>query len=309
MRAIPLLMRCITALLGLILVVCTVGCAPDSRCVVIAHRGASGYLAEHTLAAYALAYGMGADVIEPDVVLTGDGVPVCSHDVTLPEAASVVLSSRFADRRRPDGKWYLIDFTVEELRAVDQAVGDQGWRGPRVSPPTLDEAISMIRRLNEVTGQSVEIVPEAKAPQFHRENGRPIEGALIETLAKLGYTKREDGAIIQCFDLDSLERMRTELKSDLRLVYLVREPLDDETLDDIAKSVDGIGPSFRLVEEIDGSPGKQPDIAERASRRGLAVYFWTFDRDEARMARFMEMKGVTGIFTDYPDVAVRLRDR
>lgn len=302
-------MRCFVALLGLIVVVCVTGCASRPECLIIAHRGASGYLAEHTLSSYALAYGMGADAIEPDVVLTRDGVAVCSHDLTVPQKASPVLAARFPDRRRDDGKWYIIDFTSEELRLLDHEMGPNDWRGPCISPTTLAEAISMVRRLNEVTGRSVEIVPEAKAPQFHRENGRPIEGVLIATLAQHGYSTRNDGAIIQCFDLDSLRRMREDLECDLRLVYLLGELTDDDTLDDIAGIVDGIGPSFRFVEEIDGSLGKQADIVERARRRGLAVYFWTFDRDEARMARFMRMTGVTGIFTDYPDVAVRLRER
>lgn len=284
------------------------GCISNPRPLIIAHRGASGNLAEHTIASYTLAYGMGADVIEPDVVLTRDAVAVCSHDLTVhDERAIAMLVERFPERRRDDGKFYLIDFDLAELRALGRPLGRNADRAPGQGLVTFDEMIDLVRRLNTDTGRSVAIVPEAKSPSFHRDNGRPIEPLLVEALARHGYTRRTDGAIIQCFELDALKRMRRELGCDLPMVYLAGDPISDEVLDDVASFADAIGPSRRLIEEDDGTPGKQPDLFEKARARGLGIYVWTFARDEALTRKFLRMPGVTGIFTDCPDVGVRAR--
>jgi glycerophosphoryl diester phosphodiesterase len=282
------------------------GCAAHTDCLVIAHRGASAYLPEHTLPAYALGYGMGADVLEPDVVLTRDNVPICSHDLTIHNEA--VMAASHVDRRRADGKWYFIDFDLAELKALNAPLGRNAERAAGMSLATLDEMIGLVQRMNAGTGRRVGIVPEAKAPEFHRDAGRPVEAAIVETLARHGYTKRTDEAIIQCFDLDTLRRIRHELRCDLRLVYLIGDPVADQTLDDAASFADGIGPNRKLIVEDDGTPGKQPDLIEKAHARGLAVYPYTFGADEAMTRRFMQMNGVTGIFTNNPDVAVRARD-
>ncbi|WP_416374910.1 glycerophosphodiester phosphodiesterase family protein, partial [Methanothrix soehngenii] len=84
--------------------------------LVIAHRGASGYLPEHTLEAYALAYGMGADYVEPDLVLTKDGVFICLHDIHLESTTNV--EEVFPDRAREDGRWYAADFTLSEIKQL-----------------------------------------------------------------------------------------------------------------------------------------------------------------------------------------------
>lgn len=281
-------------------------CAPHSSTLVVAHRGASAYLPEHTLAAYALAYGMGADAIEPDVVLTRDGVLVCSHDTTIHNEEA--MRRAFPGRARADGKWYFIDLDLAELRSVGTPLGRNAGNAEGMTIATLDEIITLVQRLNETTGRRVEIVPEAKSPAFHRREGKPIEGALVAALEARGYRSRADGAVVQCFELESLRTMRHELNCDLRLVYLVGEPVSDAVLDDVASFADGIGPSRKLIVNDDGSPGKQPDLVEKARSRGLAVYAYTFGADEAMVRRFVRIPGVTGVFTDNPDVAVRVRD-
>lgn len=288
---------------------------------IIAHRGASAYLPEHTLPAYALAIGQGADVIEPDVVLTRDGVLVCSHD--LYAANSAAMARLYPTRARADGKFYLIDFDLAELRAVGEPLGRNAALGPGMTIATLDELITLVQRVNSVTRRErpLEIIPEAKHPAFHRENGRPIESALVSALAARGYRARTDGAVIQCFDLDALRRIRVELGCDLRLVYLVGDPPSDAVLDEVATFADGLGPNRRLL----GTPAASPtsptpidtDLVSRAAARGLPLFPYTFHVDDpttpaARaeidaMRRTLAIPGVRGIFTDNPDLGVDAR--
>ncbi len=278
----------------------------DGRSAIIAHRGASGHLPEHTLAAYALAYGQGADMIEPDVVLTRDGVVVCSHDLTITHAAAV--QSRYPERRRADGKWYFIDFDLRELKSLNAALGRNAERVPGLQVATLDELLTMIARLNASTGRNVGVIPEIKEPEFHREAGKPVEPALLRVLAAHGYVRRGDAAIVQCFDLETLRQLREVHRSDLRLVYLFAQAVPEQTLRDFARFGDGIGPRRTLIERDDGTAGDMPGLLRRARELGLAVYPYTFKDEPAALARFVRVHRVDGVFADFPDVARRARD-
>lgn len=273
--------------------------------LVIAHRGASGYLPEHTLEAYALAYAQGADLIEPDVVLSRDDVLVCNHDIHM--GATTDVAEKFPDRRREDGRYYFIDFTLAELKTLN-IKGRRDAPEPGYQIPTLAEMLTMVRRLNERTGRNVGTIPEPKSPAWHREAGHPIEEKLLADYAAFGYSRRADPVVVQCFELDSLRRMRRELKSDLKLVFLTGAALDDKLLDELATFADGIGPALKLVADGAEEKGKSP-LVERAHQRGLQVYPYTLDKDEAQTRRFFAEFGVDGLFSDYPDVAVRARDR
>ncbi|MCC7387649.1 MAG: hypothetical protein IT431_02665 [Phycisphaerales bacterium] len=281
------------------------GPGDGARCEVIAHRGASAYLPEHTLEAYALAYGQGADMIEPDVVLTRDGVAVCSHDVTVPNTA--LMGERFPGRAREDGEWYFADFTLDELRCVGQSPGRGGDTLRGLQLATFDECLALVGRLNETTGRRVGVIPEPKRPAFHREEGLAIEPVVVETLGRYGYTDRDHAAIIQCFELDALKLMRGSLGCELRMIYLCGDPVSDGTLDEVASFADGIGPSWKLVEAEEGGPGKDPDLIARALARGLSVYAYTFGSDTDRQQRFIAM-GITGMFTNNPDIGRRVVD-
>lgn len=272
--------------------------------LVIAHRGASGYLPEHTLEAYALAYAQGADLIEPDVVLTRDGVLVCNHDIHM--AATTDVAEKFPDRRRADGKFYFLDFTLAELKTL-AIKGRNDPAEPGYQIPTLAEMLTMIRRLNERTGRKVGTIPEPKSPAWHRKEGSPIEEKLLAEYAALGLTRRSDPVVVQCFELDSLRRMRNELKSDLTMVYLTGVTLDDAALAEAAKIVDGIGPSVKLIED-DGQSVDNNSLVRRAHAHKLKVYPYTFNRDESQTRRFFYDYGVDGVFSDFPDVAVRARN-
>ncbi len=296
----------------LVLAVCSPARAADNpppstgQRLVLAHRGASGYLPEHTLEAYALAYWMGADFIEPDVVMSKDGVLVCCHDIDLGQTTDV--QKRFPDRQRDDGKYYCLDFTLAELKSLAaKGRSDPAEGGYQMA--TLEEMLTMIRRLNARTGRTIGTIPEAKQTRWHRQQGKPLEKALVEMYAHFGFTKRSDPVIVQCFELESLKLMRGELKCDLRMVYAVAEPLDDQKLDEVAAVADGIVPARTLIEDRQGASVDGNSLVKRAHARGLKVYPFTFNADAASTRRFYWTYGIDGLFTDNPDIAVRARDR
>src|SRR6266478_3317261 len=147
--------------------------------IIIAHRGASGYLPEHTLEAKAVAHAMGADFLEQDLVLSMDGVPVVMHDIHVDTVTDV--ARRFPDRKRADGRYYAIDFTLAELKSLhiterfNPKTGRAVYEGrfplwqSTFAIPTLEEELQLIQGLNRSTGRNVGIYPEIKSPSWHRE--------------------------------------------------------------------------------------------------------------------------------------------
>jgi glycerophosphoryl diester phosphodiesterase len=305
--------------------------------IVIAHRGASGYLPEHTLAAKAVAHAMGADYIEQDVVLSKDGVAMVLHDIQIDTVTDV--AQVFPDRARADGRFYAIDFTVDELQslsAMERAdrAGEQAFPGrfPRGASsfriPTLAEEIELIQGLNLSTGREVGIYPEIKAPAWHRAQGQDISRVVLGALADYGYADADDLIYVQCFDWNETQRIRNELGYRGKLVQLLGENdwaeapgVDYEALQTreglaaIAKVADGIGPWMRHV--VTGADRQgQPmitDLVEHAHAHGLAVHPYTFRADalpdyadslEEALRIFLVDAGVDGVFTDFPDRAV-----
>src|SRR6185503_3347980 len=170
--------------------------------IVIAHRGASGYLPEHTLAAKALAHGMGADYLEQDVVLSRDGVPVVLHDIHIDTVTDV--AKRFPGRARPDGRYYALDFTVAELKQLAASERFDPKTGLAVFPrrfpvgkssfqvPTLEEELQLVQGLNASTGRVAGIYPEIKNPAWHRQQGHDVSRIVLDVLARYGYRTRAD---------------------------------------------------------------------------------------------------------------------
>lgn len=287
--------------------------------IVIAHRGASGFLPEHTLEAYAMAYALGADYVETDLVLTADGVFVALHDVTLQLTTDV--EQRFPGRARSDGNWYAIDFTLAEIKLLDvheraRPNGAPAMRGrfpmgaSRFEVPTLSEAIELVQGLNAATGRQVGIYPEIKRPAWHAEQGQPMEAALLEVLAAYGYVGPDARVFVQSFEAASLETLRFELGSELPLVMLVVQPgqVTPGALDEWATFADGLGPAKGLVEVF-------PGLVRGAHERGMVVHPWTFRADavpaqypsiEHELWRFYDDYGVDGVFTDFVEDAVRV---
>ena len=201
--------------------------------MIIAHRGASGYLPEHTLESKALAYGMGADFIEQDLVLSKDDVPVVIHDIHLEEVTNV--KEVFPERKREDGRYYVIDFTFVELLGLQVNERINRKTGQVVYPDrfpsgtssfslhSLQQEIELIQGLNKSTGKEVGIYPEIKNPGFHREEGKDISKIVLGILEEYGYSDLKDACVLQCFDRWELRRIRVELGSRLFLTQLMEE--------------------------------------------------------------------------------------
>ena len=167
--------------------------SPPAGRLVIGHRGACGYLPEHTLESYALAHGQGADYIEPDLVRTRDGAFLCLHDIYLEPTTDV--AAVFPGRARADGRYYAIDFTLEEVRRlrVRERLDRRFPQGAsRFAVPTFEEMIELVAGLNRTTGRRAGIYPELKQPAFHRDEGQPMEEAFLAIAAPLrpGRTRR-----------------------------------------------------------------------------------------------------------------------
>lgn len=308
----------------------------NSSPLVIAHRGACGYLPEHTLEAKALAYGMGADYLEQDVVATRDDELVVLHDIHMETVTDV--ATRFPDRARDDGKFYVRDFDLSEIRTlnVHERRGADGvsavfpGRFPtdkgRFSIATLGEEIEMVGGLNRATGRSVGIYPEIKSPAWHRSEGVDVGRLMLDILNDSGYSKRSDPIFVQCFDMAEVLRLRIELGTDLKLVQLLGENhwgesdtdynhlKTTEGLAELAAMVDGVGPwigQLYASAEIDGQP-VSTGLVSAAHKAGLQVHPYTFRADalgpgfesfEAMIHWFVETLAIDGLFTDFPDKA------
>jgi glycerophosphoryl diester phosphodiesterase len=282
--------------------------------LVIAHRGASGYLPEHTIAAKAMAYAQGADYIEQDLVMTKDDEVVVLHDHHLDTVTNV--GEVFPNRAREDGRFYVIDFTLDEIRQL--AVYERFENSGVSKVPVFNDRFPL--GLNKSTGRTVGIYPEIKSPAFHREEGKDISAAVLKVLGNYGYRTKQDLVFLQCFDPYELQRIHQQLFSEMEMaVPLVQllgtdpqfEPaLTEEGLAQIAAYADGIGPSMYLVVKP-GSGVEVTDLVDRAHGLGMVVHPYTFRRDqlpefvddyEQLLKIFFDDAGVDGVFTDFPDL-------
>ncbi len=290
----------------------------DNLPINIAHRGACGYLPEHTLPAKALAYGMEADFIEQDVVLTKDDRALGIHDIHLDTVTDV--AKKFPGRAREDGRFYALDFTLAEIRTLkacerfDIASGSAVFAGrfplwkSDFRLHTLEEEIELIQGLNKSTGRNVGIYPEIKDPAWHREQGHDISPLVIGILADYGYTRAEDNVYLQCFDFAELKRIKNELKCELKLIQLTEEDFD---VAEVASYATGIGPWIKITGiDKDGRPVIS-DLAAKAKAHGLKIHPYTFRVDglsagisaDQLLATLFNQIGVDGIFSDFPDVS------
>lgn len=309
-----------------------------TRPLVIAHRGASGYLPEHTLAAKTLAFEMGADFLEQDIVASRDNELIVLHDVLLDRVSDVAL--RFPDRNRDDGRYYVRDFDLDEIRSL------RAWErmradGTAVYPGrypvqrgdfrfnTLAEELALVQRLNADHDRSVGVYPEVKRPAWHKEEGVDIAPMLLGILADFGYEERPDLVYVQCFDDAEIRRLRNELNCPFKLVQLIGENSwheaetdynamrTDAGLREIADSADAIGPHIgHLFTQRADSVPVSTGLVAMAHDAGLAVHPYTFRADElpAGFSSFEDLVsfcvielGIDGLFTDFPDRVVELR--
>ena len=307
---------------------------------IIAHRGASGERPEHTLASYERAIDQGADYIEPDLVLTKDGVLVARHENEIGGTTDVAAHPEFADRQTTktiDGQqitgWFTEDFTLAELRTLrarerlpDLRPANTRFDG-LYAIPTFEEILKLVRAKEAETGRRIGLYPETKHPSYFAGIGLPHQGALLDLLTKYGYVTEADPVIIQSFEVGNLKAIRAV--SRLRLIQLVDaeggpadlpgttyvDMLSVEGLARIADYADGIGPSLMQILAPEGPTA----LVGRAHDAGLQVHVWTlrmedrflpeaFQRpddpqgrgDFAGYVRAVADTGVDALFSDFP---------
>jgi glycerophosphoryl diester phosphodiesterase len=201
----------------------------ENNPLVIGHRGASGYLPEHTLESYALAIRLGADYVEPDLVATKDGHLIARHEPNITLTTDVEDHPEFASRRttkKVDGfdetGWFASDFTLKEiktLRARQTFAGRTDRFDDRFKIPTLGEVIELVQRQSKRRDRRIGIYPETKHPTFHQGLGLALEPRLVRILDRYDLDKRKSPVFIQSFEQSNLQRLNR--MTDVRLVQLV----------------------------------------------------------------------------------------
>ena len=197
--------------------------------LVIGHRGAAGYLPDHTLEGYKKAIALGADFIEPDLVATRDGVLVARHEPNITSTTDVAQRPEFASRKtqkKVDGVqeegWFASDFTLAELKTL-RAIQPLADRDPqfngRFQIPTFVEVLDLAKAESARVGRTVGVYPETKHPTYHAALGLPLEDRLLATLVQYGYTRKDSPVIVQSFEVANLKYLRS--KTQVRLVQLV----------------------------------------------------------------------------------------
>lgn len=307
--------------------------------IIIAHRGASGYLPEHTLAAKALAHAMGANFLEQDVVLSKDGTAIVLHDIHLDSTTDV--AQQFPGRARADGRFYAIDFDIQEIRKLkvhERIHLDTPLKGSAVYPerfpaehalfavPTLAEEINMLAGLDRSRGCRTGVYIELKCPIWHKSQGLDLSSAVMAVLEQTGYRDLPEQVFLQCFDDQTLQQLRRDFKTPLPMIQLIGEndwgedsAVDydhlrtPEGLDYIARYAQGIGPFLShiyLGRAASGEP-RLSTLVELAQERDLQVHPYTFRQDElpTGITSFTELLDifirharVDGLFTDFPDL-------
>lgn len=308
--------------------------------LVIAHRGASAYLPEHTLEAKVLAYALGADYIEQDVVLSRDGVPVVLHDIHLDDTSDV--ERRFPARARADGRFYALDFTLEELRQLnlhERSRRDAGGAQQPVFPqrfplqqglfrlPSLREEIELLAGLDRARRTRTGLYIELKSPNWHAAQGCDLAAAVLAVLEETGYATRGQQVFLQCFDDRTLLRLKREFGTPLPLIQLLGENdwgedsaadytalRTEQGLAYIASYADGIGPWLAQVVELRDGALVPTALTAMAHRQGLLVHPYTLradalpegvkNVDELHRVLFEEAR-VDGLFTDFPDLTAQ----
>ena len=187
--------------------------------LVVGHRGASGYLPEHTLESYTLAIEQGADAIEPDLVSTKDGVLIARHDPNLDFSTNVSSKPEFASRKKTiqvDGEtqtgWFASDFTLAEIKTLGANITTDSTRPQQFNGlykvATFQEIVDLAVAKTKEKGRTIAVYPETKNPTFHRDLGLPLEDKLIDIINKAGWNNKTSHIYVQSFEPSSLKYLR-----------------------------------------------------------------------------------------------------
>jgi len=293
------------AVWALVLAMSTDGSAQYTKKTSVAHRGASAYAPEHTLAAYRLAIEQGADYVEQDLAVTKDGVLICLHDASLERTTNV--EELFPDRvstytieGRTRKAWLANDFTLAEIKTLDAGAWfDKKFAGEKI--PTFDEAIAVIKG-------KAGIFPELKTPEIYAGRDVRFEELVAAALDKNGLrgpkADPKTPVILQTFGQGSARRL-AEIKIGVPVALLLGNATGFETAAGIKAwkgIVQGFGPAKQIVL-------KNPDFVKWAHAEGMTVTPYTFRSSDtgtfkdvtAEMDHYLYTLGVDAVFTDNPD--------
>ena len=274
---------------------------------VTAHRGASAVRPEHTLAAYQKAIEDGADIVEPDLVSTKDGVLVARHENEISGTTNVSTLPQFASRKAtrtidgvPITGWFTEDFTLAELKTLRARERIPANRPANVAYndqfeiPTLQEIIDLVKRESEARNKVIGLYPETKHPTYFKTIGLPMERRLVDTLLANGYRGKDAAVYIQSFETANLKELRT--MTDMRLVQLLDSPANapydfvaanngrsyadlvtPAGLKEIATYADVVSPYKEIIIPRTGANelGAPTQFIANARAAGLKVHTWT----------------------------------
>lgn len=307
---------------------------------VIAHRGASGYIPEHTLSALAMAHAFDVDYLEADIVSTKDGVLIVMHDPTLNTSTDV--AKKFPNRKREDGKYYVIDFTLDEIKSLNvHERSKDDLSGPAFADrfpyeakvefkvPTFEEFIITVQGMNKSRNKNIGIYPEVKEPAFHEREGKDIMKAVVDTLTKYGYNDKDGNCVLQIFDYDAVKRARLELgwKGDLAMLVsssgqqltedsdVHKRLLTEDGIEDVSKYANVYAPWLgEVVEPSSNTDGYEiKPILDTARKYNMRTCTWTHrvDSPVRPMETSREVLDMTfktlkfdELFSDHADVVI-----
>jgi glycerophosphoryl diester phosphodiesterase len=318
------------------------------RPVIVGHRGAPAYRPEHTAASYDLAIDLGADLIEPDVVVSRDGALVVRHENELSRTTDISSRPEFADRRTTrvvGGKertgWFAEDLTLAEIRTL-RAIE----RMPELRPLntaydgqlgilTLAEVVELARRRSTPLRQ-IRVLAELKKPTWAAARGLPMAELVATELRRLDAVDPDGTVVVQSFDAPGLRELRALLGDDGPTMYQLVDdaPDGDDLLTNaglrgVSTYAQGIAPSRHriLPRNAEGQLTGPTDLITRAHHAGLSVIPWTLRAENAYLPRHLQVGdapdalgdaagearlllglGVDGLITDFPDIAVAVRE-
>jgi glycerophosphoryl diester phosphodiesterase len=299
--------------------------------LVIGHRGASGYRPENTLAAYELAVRQGADHIEPDLVITSDGLLVARHEPEISTTTDVADHPEFADRRTTkniDGTsstgWFTEDFTLAELKTLRAKE-----RLPQLRPrntaydgqyeiPTFQEVLDLRERLSEELGREIGVYPETKHPTYFRGIDRPLEEPLVQALRRNGLDRPRAPVFVQSFEVGNLRALRNELSVPLVQLFAARgaQPHDFVVIGDrrtygqlatpaglefVAGYADGAGPSkdYIVPRDAEGGSSAPTSYVDDAHAAGLVVHPYAFRAENGFLPRELRSSDDPAAYGDF----------
>ena len=312
--------------------------------LIIAHRGASGYRPEHTLASYELAIDLGADYIEPDLVITKDGILIARHENEISETTDIANHPEFAHLKTTktiDGEiktgWFTEDFTIAEIQTLTAKE-----RIPQLRPhntayngiftiPTFAEIIDLAKHKSQAIRRNIGIYPETKHPSYFQAIGLPLEDTLLLNLQEINSP-----IFIQSFEVSNLKELSQ--KTDLPLVQLINDIgkpydfvinndprtyadlLNQKGLQEIAEYAQAIGVHKNLLipRNSHGKLLSPTSLIIDAHAANLQVHAWTFRNEDFFLPLDLQENpqkeyeiffnlGVNGVFSDYPDMALTVK--